>query len=111
MFISICIVFNVEETANAAGLIDGRKRESFCPGEQEAFPPPVPNNISLDSTLRMPFFLAAGKHTDEHTPRAEQQRCSEAMTPRLQPHLRDSDAPVAPGSGLVEGCRKRPPAW
>lgn len=63
-----------------------------------------PNNISLDSTLRTPFVLAAGKHTDEHTPHAEQQRCSEAMTPRLQPHSRDAAAPVAPGSGLVEGC-------
>ena len=40
VFISICILFNVEEAANAAGLIDGRKRES-CPGKQEAFPPPV----------------------------------------------------------------------
>ena len=67
-----------------------------------------PNNISLDSTLRTPFVLAAGKHTDEHTHikkrEAEQQRCSEAMTPRLQPHSRDAAAPVAPGSGLVEGC-------
>lgn len=41
VFISICILFNVKEATNTAGLIDGRKRES-CPGEQEASPPPVP---------------------------------------------------------------------
>lgn len=101
VFISICTLFNVKEATNTARLIDGQKRES-CPGEQEASPPPVPDNTSLDSTLGTPFFLAAGNGPEEHTPHAEQQRCP--LKPRhlgSQPHSRDDDVPVASGSGRL----------